>query len=116
MAHIVDPYNLDTDDDAVFAGLLSQGLIWVEDDYDTDEVLEEARGFVHERDEEWVNFSRLCQYLHETFDELDPKHLGQPNKKYKSLLKFFADYPSEFDLRQDDEKNGLYWIRLKRTH
>lgn len=32
MARIVDPYNLDNGDDAVFSALLSQGLIWIEDD------------------------------------------------------------------------------------
>jgi len=35
MARIVDPYNLDVDDDdALFAGALCQGLIWIEDDDD----------------------------------------------------------------------------------
>lgn len=48
MAHIEDPFNLDTDDDAVFAGLLMDGLVWIEDDddetngYETDDVLEVA--------------------------------------------------------------------------
>lgn len=118
MAHIVDPYNLDTDDDAVFAGLLMQGLVWIEDDDDdyVGDVLEVAGLFIGDHEEEWVNFSRLCRHLHETFGKLDLERLGQPNKKYKSFLKFFADYPSSFDLRQDDEKNGLYWIRLKETY
>ncbi|MCL4247443.1 MAG: hypothetical protein KJ065_04755 [Anaerolineae bacterium] len=119
MAHIVNPYNLDTDDDAVFAGLLSQGLIWIEDDeeydHDLDSILEEASAYIEERDEDWVNFSRVCQHLFEIFGKLDPKQIGQPNKRYKSLLKLFADYPADFELRQDNEKNGLYWIRLRRT-
>ncbi|MCB9451171.1 MAG: hypothetical protein H6672_07010 [Anaerolineaceae bacterium] len=123
MARIVNPYNLDDDDDAVFSALLSQGLIWVEDDdedidgevIDTDDVLEEARFFIHNGNEGWVNFSRLCHHLHETFGNLNPKYLGQSNKKYQSLLKFFADYPSDFELHQDPEKRGLHWIRLKST-
>ena len=32
MARIVNPQNIDIDDDAIFAGALSQGLIWIEDD------------------------------------------------------------------------------------
>ncbi len=126
MAHIENPDNLDDDDDAIFAGALMDGRIWIEDDDDdsddnvyytiTDDVLEEARDFIHERTEEWVDFSRLCQHLHEMFDELEPGQLGEPNKKHKSLLKFFADYPSDFDLRQDDTKKGVYLIRVKQNH
>jgi hypothetical protein len=82
-------------------------------DYDTDDVLQSARDFILKSDTEWVNFSRLSQYLYETFHKLKPKHLGKPGKKYKSLLKFLADYPSDFELRQDSEKKGLYWVRLK---
>ncbi|MEP7285962.1 MAG: hypothetical protein ABI947_09360 [Chloroflexota bacterium] len=85
-------------------------------DYDGNDVLQAAHDFIHKRDEEWVNFSRLSHHLYETFGKLNFKHLERPNKKYRSLLKFFVDYPSKFDLRQDDEKSGLYWIRLKRTH
>ena len=36
-ARIINPYNLDDDDDAIFAGALSSGLIWIEDDDDDDE-------------------------------------------------------------------------------
>ena len=32
MAYIANPNNYDTDDDAVFSALLSQGLVWIEDD------------------------------------------------------------------------------------
>ena len=120
MAHIENPYNLDVeDDDALFAGALSQGLIWIDDDddehtdYYTDNVLGIAHEFIRERGEEWVNFSRLGQHLHKTFEGLDFKRLGENGKTYKSVQKFFADYSSEFDLRQDDQKPGLYWIRLK---
>ncbi|HEX2620865.1 MAG TPA: hypothetical protein VHL11_11975 [Phototrophicaceae bacterium] len=123
MIRIVNPYNLDDSDDAVFSGLLAQGLIWIEEDdvvedygNSTDEVLEVAQDFLRERNGQWVNFSRLCQHLHQNFYEIELKHLGQPDKKYKSLLKFFADYPSNFDLRQDNEKKSLYLIRLKETH
>ena len=122
MAHVVNPYNLDDDDDAVFSGLLSQGLIWIEDDdedndgqdVDADDVVEEARFFIDDRNEGWVNFSRLSSHLYETFGKLDLTQLGQPNKKYKSLIKFFAAHPLYFELRQDTEKQGLYWIRLNK--
>jgi hypothetical protein len=82
-------------------------------DYNTDDVLQSSRDFILKDDTEWVNFSRLSQCLYETFYKLKPKHLGKPGKKYKSLLKFLADYPSDFELRQDPEKKGLYWVRLK---
>ncbi|HML20990.1 MAG TPA: OST-HTH/LOTUS domain-containing protein [Aggregatilinea sp.] len=81
-------------------------------DYSTEDVLQAARNFIRERDEEWVNISRVMQHLYETFYRLKPKHLGQPGKKYKSLLKFLEDYPSDFELREDADKRGLYWIRL----
>jgi hypothetical protein len=82
-------------------------------EYDTDTVLQSARDFIRQQDEEWVNFSRLSQHLYETFYKLKPKHLGPKSKKQKSLLKFIADYPDDFEVRQDDEKTGLYWIRLR---
>ena len=37
MARLVNPYNLDDDDDAILSGALSQGLIWIEDDEDADD-------------------------------------------------------------------------------
>lgn|SRR5690554_1532538 len=82
-------------------------------DYDTDAVLQSARDFLRQQDEEWMNFSRLSQHLYETFYKLKPKHLGPQGKKYKSLLKFIADYPDDFEVRQDDENKGTYWIRLR---
>ncbi len=33
-------------------------------------------------------------------------------KKHKSLLKFLAVYPDDFQVRRDEEKKGLYWVRL----
>ena len=36
MARIVNPQNIDVDDDAVFMGALNQGLIWIEDDDERD--------------------------------------------------------------------------------
>ncbi len=81
-------------------------------DYSTEDVLQAARDFIRVRDEEWVNFSRLAQHLYETFYNLKPKRLGPPGKKYKSLLKFLEDYPSDFEVRADADKRGLYWIRL----
>ncbi|MDL1901511.1 hypothetical protein FBR02_12140 [Anaerolineae bacterium CFX9] len=81
-------------------------------EYDTNAVLQSARDFMGEQDSDWVNFSRLSQHLYETFYHLKPKRLGQPGKKYKRLLKFLADYPVDFELRQDDEQKGVYWIRL----
>ncbi len=116
MAHIVNPYNLDVeDDDALFAGALSNGDIWIEDDDDdyTDNVLQEARDFISERNEPWVNFSRLGQHLHRAFDGINLKRLGRHDRTYKGLQQFFSDYPANFDLRQDDKKPGLYWIRTK---
>lgn len=83
-------------------------------DYDTDDVLQAARDFIQAQDEEWVNFSRVSQHLYKTFYNLKPKHLGQPGKRYKSLLKLLADYPSDFELRQDSDNRGMYWIRLKK--
>lgn len=81
-------------------------------DYDTEDVLQAARDFIRERDEEWVNFSRVAQHLYETFYKLKPKHLGSPDKKYKSLRKFLEDYPTDFELRRDDDKHSLFWICL----
>jgi hypothetical protein len=81
-------------------------------DYSTEDVLQAARDFLRERGEEWVNFSHVVQHLYETFYNLKPKRLGAPDKKYKSLLKFLMDYPSDFELRADVDKRGVYWIRL----
>ncbi|HMN15098.1 MAG TPA: OST-HTH/LOTUS domain-containing protein [Bellilinea sp.] len=81
-------------------------------DYDTEDVLQAARDFIREQDEDWVNFSRVAQHLYETFYKLKPKRLGPADKKYKSLLKFLADYPADFELKEDTDKRGLYWIRL----
>lgn len=80
-------------------------------DYSTEDVLQAARDFLREQNEEWVNASRVMQHLYETFYKLKPKHLGQPDKKYKSLLKFLEDHPSDFEVCADTEKRGLYWIR-----
>jgi len=85
-------------------------------DYSTDDVLQAARDFIQAQDEDWVNFSRVSQHLYETFYHLKPKHLGQPGKKHKSLLKLLEDYPSDFELQPDSDNRGMYWIRLKRTH
>jgi hypothetical protein len=82
-------------------------------DYSTDDVLQTADDFIRAQNEEWVNFSRVAQCLYETFYHLKPKRLGQSGKKYKSLLKFLADYPSDFELCQDNENNGIFWIRLR---
>ncbi|MBN8590660.1 MAG: hypothetical protein J0M33_02835 [Anaerolineae bacterium] len=78
-------------------------------DYTTDDVLQAARSFLEVQKEEWVNVSRLAQHLCERFYKLTPKHLGQPGKRYKSILKFLADMP-EFVMRRDPEKDA-YWIR-----
>ncbi|MCB9451487.1 MAG: hypothetical protein H6672_08605 [Anaerolineaceae bacterium] len=81
-------------------------------EYDTDDVLQAARDFLQAQSDEWVNYSRVSQHLYETFYQLKPKRLGQPGRKYKSLLKLLADHSTDFELRQDDEKKGVYWIRL----
>ncbi len=77
-------------------------------DYRAIEVLQAANDFIRGRTEQWVNFSRVSQHLHERFPDLEPKKLGN----YGTLPKFFGALPSEFELREDPEKQGLYWIRL----
>jgi hypothetical protein len=81
-------------------------------DYSTEDVVQAAHNFLREQNEEWVNTSHLMQHLYETFYKLKPKRLGQPGKKYKSLLKFLEDHLSDFELRADVNKRGVYWIRL----
>lgn len=78
-------------------------------DYSIDDVLQTADDFIRAQNEEWVNFSRVAQCLHETFYHLKRKRLGQPGKKYKSLLKFLAHYPTRFEAKCDEV--GVYWIR-----
>lgn len=79
-------------------------------DYSTDDVLQIADDFIRAQNEEWVNFSRVSQCLYETFYHLKPKQLGQPGKKYKSLLKFLVDYQTRFEVKCDEA--SVYWIRL----
>lgn len=67
--------------------------------YDTDTVLNVAHSFLQQQNEEWVNFSYLSQHLYEMFYDLKPKKLGAKDVKYKSLLKFIADYPELFTLK-----------------
>jgi len=81
-------------------------------DYDTNDVLQAAREFIQAQGEVSVNFSRVSQHLYERFYHLTPKRLGQPGKKYKSLLKFFADYPDLFQLRSETDNRSVYWIQL----
>lgn len=80
--------------------------------YNIHDVLQSARDFIGKQNEQWINVSRVLQHLYETFYKLNPKQLGRPEKKYKSLLKLLADYPSDFELRQDLDSKGVYWIRL----
>jgi hypothetical protein len=82
-------------------------------DYDSDDVLQAARQFLQAQAETWINFSRLAQYLHEHFYQLNPKRLGRSGKKHKSILKFLTDYPAYFEFQQDTSAKGSYWIRLK---
>jgi len=81
-------------------------------EYSTDDVLQAAQDFIHAQGDEWVNFSRVSQHLYERFYHLKPKHLGLPGKKYKSLLKFIADYPDRFALRSQPDGRGVWWIKL----
>lgn len=67
--------------------------------------------FIRAQNEEWGNFSRVAQCLYETLYHLKPKRLGQPGKKYKSLLNFLANYPTRFEVKCDEA--GDYWIRLR---
>jgi hypothetical protein len=80
--------------------------------YSTEEVLEAVRDFLHQQNEVWVNFSLVAHYLHERFDNLKPKRLAGPGKKYTSLLKFVMAFPFDFTIRRDDEHRGVYWICL----
>ena len=80
--------------------------------YTTEDVLQATQNFIRAQAEEWVNFSRVAQHLYERFYNLKPKRLGQSGEKYKSLLKFIADYPSDFELRSEPNQQGVYWIRL----
>ena len=81
--------------------------------YSIDDVLHAARDFIQKQDELWVNCSLIAQHLYEHFYKLNPKHLGAPEKKYKSLLKFIQDYPTDFVVRQDEVNRGVYWIQIK---
>lgn len=81
-------------------------------EYTTEDVLQATEDFIQAQTEEWVNFSRVAQYLHERFYHLKPKRLGQSEKKYDSLLKFIADYPERFQLRSEPDRGGVNWIRL----
>jgi len=81
-------------------------------EYSTDDVLQAAHDFIQAQNEPWVNFSRVSQHLYKRFYHLKPKHLGMQGKKYKSLLKFIADYPDRFQLRSEPDQRGVYWIRL----
>lgn len=125
MAHIVNPHNLDIDDDAVFAGALSQGLIWIEDgddsghtsivedvytDYDIDDVLYETQEFIQSQSEKWVNFTRISHHIHKLFPDLKSKKFVHTGKRYKSFVQLIKDFPEQFKLRQDKQKQGLFWI------
>ncbi len=77
-------------------------------EYTIDDVLSAAEDYIRGRDEDWVNVSRVSQHLYEGFYNLKPKRLG-----HKSLLKFIEAYPDRFEVRQDFEKRGLYWVRLR---
>ncbi len=81
-------------------------------EYSTDDVLQAAHDFIQAQTEPWVNFSRVSQHLYERFYHLKPKRLGSPGKKYKSLIKFIADYPDRFQLSSEPDQRGVYWIRL----
>jgi hypothetical protein len=121
MAHIANPQNFDIDDDAIFAGLLMQGLVWIEEDnedelnadfdIDNEEILDETRTFIHDHGDDWVNFSHVSRHLYETFGKNIPKRLWENNGTYTSLTKFFAAFPEIFQMRKDDTKTGLFWIR-----
>lgn len=80
-------------------------------EYDTNDVLQAAHDFIQAQKDEWVNFSKVSQCLYETFYHLKPKRLGEPGKKYKSLLKFLTDYPTRFEVKRDEK--SVYWIRLR---
>jgi hypothetical protein len=81
-------------------------------EYTLEDVLQAAHDFIQKQSDEWVNFSRVAQHLHDRFYHLKPKHLGQPGKKHNSLLKVIADYPERFQIRKEADQPGMYSIRL----
>jgi hypothetical protein len=74
-----------------------------------EDVLQAAHSFLQTQREESVNLSRWVHHRYVRFYKLKPKHLRQPGKKYKSVVKFLADIP-KFVIRRDPEKS-VYWIR-----
>ncbi|MBE2269634.1 MAG: hypothetical protein IAE80_15465 [Anaerolinea sp.] len=81
-------------------------------EYTSEDVLQAAHDFIQKQGDEWVNFSRVAQYLQERFYHLKPKRLGQPEKRHNSLLKMIANYPERFQIRKEADQTGIYWIRL----
>ncbi len=81
-------------------------------EYTLEDVLQAACDFIQKQGDEWVNYNRVSQHLYERFYHLKPKRLGQPGKRYNSLLKVIADYPERFQLRREADQPGVYWIRM----
>jgi cupin superfamily acireductone dioxygenase involved in methionine salvage len=109
MAHIVNPNNLDVeDDDALFAGALFQGLIWIEDD----------------EDDSAYEFDDL-DYIVEDFETSTPtapknKRSHARNTKRKSLLATQAvrDYYPEDVLqaaRDFVRAQDTAWVKFSRV-
>jgi hypothetical protein len=93
------------------------GLFYISlaDSYDTDQILAEVRKYIRTRDEQWVNLTRVSQHIREVFPNVNIKNLKTTGKRYRSFPQLIAGYPNEFELRLDTNKQGLYWIRLKRS-
>jgi len=84
-------------------------------DYEIGDIVAEIRDYVRSRNETWINLTRVSQHIHRVFPNLKVKALGTSNKRYKSFPKLIEDHPSDFELRLDPKKQGLYWIRLKQS-
>lgn len=81
-------------------------------EYTTEDVLQAAHDFIQKQGDEWVNFSRVSQHLYERFYNLEPKRLGQPGKRYNSILKVIAAEPDRFQIRAEPDQGGVAWIRV----
>lgn len=80
--------------------------------YGIDHILAEVSNFIRGRGEQWVNFTRVDQHIRNTFPQVDLRQLKGASKKYKHLRKLAEDYPQHFTLREDQDKPGLFYIRL----
>ncbi len=81
-------------------------------EYAREDIFARIEVFLNECEDDWVNFSHVSQLVYETYHKFKPRRMGQPGKKYKSLLKVLQDYPELFAIRVDDDNPSLFYIRL----